>query len=118
MLKLSKETDGYIKTYSRFRYFLFPWEYTNWIDECMSWKEACYLGDWSILYKAFLRGPDALKFLSYASVNGYHNFEIGQAKHCIMCNKNGKVVAEGIVMKFAEDEYMLSGGPIPYGLII
>jgi vanillate/3-O-methylgallate O-demethylase len=30
-------------------YFTVRWgqpEYTDWIDESMSWKETCYIGDW------------------------------------------------------------------------
>ena len=41
-------------------YFTVRWglpEYTDWIDESMSWKETCYIGDWSFLWERRFRGP-------------------------------------------------------------
>jgi hypothetical protein len=26
-------------------------EYTDWIDESLSWKETCYIGDWPFLWE-------------------------------------------------------------------
>jgi hypothetical protein len=43
-------------------YFTVRWgqpEYTDWIDESMSWKETCYIGDWSFLWERRYRGRDA-----------------------------------------------------------
>ena len=40
------------------------WEYTDWIDESMSWKDTLYIGDWSPLAKMRVKGRDALKFFS------------------------------------------------------
>jgi vanillate/3-O-methylgallate O-demethylase len=39
-------------------------EYTDWIDESMSWKETCYIGDWSFLWERRFRGRDVLKLFS------------------------------------------------------
>jgi hypothetical protein len=36
-------------------------EYADWRDESMSWKDACYIGDWSFLWERGFRGPDALR---------------------------------------------------------
>ena len=58
--------DPRIGTYTIFGGFygkFEPYEYTGWVDECMSWKETCYIGDWSPLSNKFLvKGRDALKF--------------------------------------------------------
>ncbi|MGD0918851.1 MAG: aminomethyl transferase family protein [Thermodesulfobacteriota bacterium] len=86
-------------------------EYTNWMDEQMSWKKTCYIGDWSFLTELMVKGPDALKLLSYLSVNDFTNFEIGQGKHLIQCNEDGKVIAEGIVMRLAEEEFCVQSPP-------
>jgi vanillate/3-O-methylgallate O-demethylase len=48
-------------------YFTVRWglpEYTDWIDESISWKETCYIGDWSFLWERRFRGPDVLKLFS------------------------------------------------------
>jgi vanillate/3-O-methylgallate O-demethylase len=84
-------------------------EYTDWIDESMSWKEACYIGDWSWLWERRLRGPDALRLLSDVSVNSFAKFDVGQAKHVIHCNDAGKVIHEGIVSRLGDEEFMVFG---------
>jgi vanillate/3-O-methylgallate O-demethylase len=61
-------------------------EYTDWIDESMSWKETCYIGDWSFLWERRFKGPDVLKLFSDVSVNSFAKSAIGQAKHVIHCN--------------------------------
>lgn len=93
-------------------YFTTRWgqpEYTDWQDESMSWKETCYIGDWSFLWERRFKGPDVLKLFSDVSVNSYEKFAINQSKHCIHTNDDGKVIAEGIVTRLSEDEVMLFG---------
>lgn len=93
-------------------YFTTRWglpEYTDWMDESMSWKETCYVGDWSWLWDRRFSGPDARRLLSDITVNGFSGFEIGQAKHAIHCGGSGKVIAEGILIRLGEEEFMLQG---------
>ncbi|MGO9047775.1 MAG: aminomethyl transferase family protein [Xanthobacteraceae bacterium] len=93
-------------------YFTSRWgqpEYTDWMDESMSWKESCYIGDWSFLWERRFRGPDVLKLFSDISVNSFAKFDIGQAKHVIHCNDDGKVIHEGILSRLGEEEFMLFG---------
>ena len=84
-------------------------EYTDWMDESMSWKETCYIGDWSFLWERRFKGPDALKFLSGISVNNFTQFAVGQGKHIIHCTDAGKVIHEGIVIRLGEEEFMTFG---------
>ena len=93
-------------------YFTTRWglpEYTDWIDESMSWKTTCSIGDWSFLWERRFRGPDALKLFSDTCVNSFQKFDIRQSKHVINTNKDGKVIAEGILTRLSEDEFMLFG---------
>jgi len=48
-----------IHTYTQFGSTFEPWEYTDWIDESMSWKDTLYIGDWSPLAKMRVRGREA-----------------------------------------------------------
>ncbi|MDI9941087.1 MULTISPECIES: aminomethyltransferase family protein [Rhodococcus] len=80
-------------------------EYSDWQDEQMSWKTTCYLGDWSFLWDLQVDGPDALKLFRDSSINSYENFPIGAAKHLVQCNENGKVVAEGVLMRLGEQSF-------------
>lgn len=93
-------------------YFTARWglpEYTDWIDESMSWKETCYLGDWSFLWERRFWGPDALKLFSDISVNSFSRFAVGQSKHVVHCNEDGKVIHEGILSRLGDEEFMLFG---------
>ena len=117
MTLLLKEEPAMTVTVSQMRstpegYFTVRWgqpEYTDWIDESMSWKETCYIGDWSFLWERRFKGPDVLKLFSDVSVNSFAKFAIGQAKHVIHCNEAGKVIHEGILNRLGEEEFMLFG---------
>ncbi|MFW3168792.1 hypothetical protein [Geodermatophilus sp. CPCC 206100] len=84
-------------------------EYTDWLDESLSWKDACYIGNWSFLWQHRFTGPDVLRLFSDFSVNSFARFELGQSKHVIHTDVNGKVVHEGILTRFGEEEFMLHG---------
>lgn len=101
--KLRTIPPGYITT--RFREI----EFTNWIDESMAWKQTCTLGDWSWIWERRFKGPDALKLLKDTTINGFEKFDILQSKHATQCDANGKVIAEGILTRTGEDEYVLMG---------
>ena len=84
-------------------------EYTSWLDESLSWKESCYIGDWSFLWQHWFRGPDVLELFSRFAVNDFTRFAIGQSKHVIHTNRDGKVIHEGILTRFGDEEFMLHG---------
>ncbi|HSV81860.1 MAG TPA: hypothetical protein VLK85_21915 [Ramlibacter sp.] len=84
-------------------------EYTDWLDESMSWKQDASIGDWSFLWQRRIVGPDALRLLSDVSVNNLTNFALGQAKHLIHCNRDGKIIHEGVLSRLGEQEFMLHG---------
>jgi glycine cleavage system aminomethyltransferase T len=100
-----------VHTYTQFGSTFEPWEYTDWIDESMSWKDTLYIGDWSPLAKLRVGGRDALKFFSAIAVNSFAKFDVGQAKHIILCNRSGKIMGEGVLMKLAEEDYLFTSGP-------
>ncbi|WP_032405605.1 aminomethyltransferase family protein [Rhodococcoides fascians] len=84
-------------------------EYTDWLDESMSWKETCYIGDWSFLWQHRFTGPEVLDLFSEVSVNSFAKFDHGQSKHVIHTNKNGKVIHEGVFTRFGDDDFVLHG---------
>jgi len=75
----------------------------------MSWKETCYIGDWTFLWERRFKGPDVIKLFSDISTASFEKFDVGQAKHMIHCNKDGKVIHEGILSRTDEDEWLLFG---------
>jgi vanillate/3-O-methylgallate O-demethylase len=84
-------------------------EYTDWLDESLSWKQTCYIGDWSFLWQHRITGPDALRMLGDITVNSFATFELGQSKHAIHTNKDGKVIHEGVLTRFGDEEFVLHG---------
>ena len=103
MSKFRKPSEGY---------FTVRWglpEYTDWMDESMSWKKTCYIGDWTFLWERRFKGPEAIRLFSDISVNSFAKFDIGQAKHCIHCNEDGKVIHEGILSRVGAEELLLFG---------
>ena len=87
--------------------FAVPYEYTGWRDETMAWKKTCYLhGNLNPSPTYRIKGPDALKFLSDTCVNGFSNFPIGTGKHAIMCNEEGLVMMDGVLLRLGKDDFI------------
>lgn len=84
-------------------------EYTDWLDESMSWKETCYIGDWSFIWERRFRGPEALKLFEDISINSFANFAVSQSKHVVHTTENGKVIHEGILTRLGDEEFVLFG---------
>jgi glycine cleavage system aminomethyltransferase T len=84
-----------------------PYEFTDWRNETMAWKETAYLGavlNPSPTFK--LRGPDALTFLADHCVNSFAEFAIGRAKHGIMCNEDGLLMMDGVIARTGQEEFV------------
>ena len=87
--------------------FVVPWEYTGWRDEQLSWKHTCYLhGGLNPSPTVKVTGKDALKCLADLCVNGFSNFEVSSGKHAIMCNEDGQVIADGVLLRTGEEEFI------------
>ncbi|WP_218938471.1 hypothetical protein [Modestobacter altitudinis] len=84
-------------------------EYTDWLDESLSWKQTCSFGDWSFLWQHRFTGPDAVRLIADFSVNSVEQWETGRSKHAIHTNRDGKVVHEGVVTKFGDEDYVVHG---------
>jgi glycine cleavage system aminomethyltransferase T len=103
--------DPSVVTYTRFMTGYEPHEFTGWMHESQSWKKTCYLGDWSPLLKIRVTGPEALAFFSSLAINSFAKFDIGQAKHAVFCNEEGKIMGEGVLMREAEESFLFTSGP-------
>lgn len=82
-----------------------PYEFTNWRDETISWKETCYLHTGlNPTDTMILRGPDIIPFLSRVCATNFTKFPVGMIKHGLICNEEGQIVQDGVLMRTAEDE--------------
>lgn len=82
-----------------------PAEFTNWLEEQLSWRDTCYIGYWSFMPDLHIEGPDALELLRDLTVNSMAGFEVGQAKHAVQCNGDGKVIGDGILLRMGEEQF-------------
>ena len=84
-----------------------PWNTRAGAKRRLSWKKTCYLHAGLNPAPTFrVKGPDALKFFSDHCVNSFANFAVGALKHGIMCNDDGLVMAHGVLMRVAEDDFI------------
>lgn len=88
--------------------FLVGYEYTRWWHECLAMRKTAILGDWSWLNKVMVRGPNAERFLNYATVKDLSRQQVGQVMFTPMVSEDGKVAIEGLTFKLAEDAFMFS----------
>ena len=88
--------------------FLIGYEYTRWWKESLALRQAAVIGDWSWLNKTRVRGRDAAKLMSYATIRDLSRQQVGQIVHTPMLSAQGKVAIEGLTLKLAEDEYLFT----------
>jgi vanillate/3-O-methylgallate O-demethylase len=85
-------------------------EFTNWRDEQRAWRTTASLMDSSLhMTDFYFKGPDVKRLLSDTGVNSLANFAPDRAKQFVACNHEGYVIADAILMVFADDEAALIG---------
>ena len=83
-----------------------PMEFDGWRQESLSWKNGAYLGAALALSPIYsVKGPDAERFFSENLVNDFTTMPVGGFRHGIMCDENGRIMMDGVVMRIAEDEF-------------
>ena len=91
-------------------YPVVPSEFSNWRDEQRAWRTAAVLFDQSHhMAELTVRGPDALKLMSYCTINSFANFAPGKAKQMVPCSHDGYVIGDGILFFTAKDELLFVG---------
>ena len=85
-------------------------EYAGWRQEQAAWHDGVSISDLSHhMSDTFIAGPDATRLLAAVSANDYGNFAVGQAKQFIPVAEDGNILTDGILLRTAEQEYILSG---------
>jgi vanillate/3-O-methylgallate O-demethylase len=91
-------------------YPVVPSEFTNWRDEQRAWRETAVLFDQSHhMSELTVRGPDALKLMSYCTINSFNGFAPGKAKQMVPCSHDGFVIGDGILFYLDRDELLFVG---------
>ncbi|HTY49542.1 MAG TPA: aminomethyltransferase family protein [Steroidobacteraceae bacterium] len=91
-------------------YPVVPSEYTNWRDEQRAWRDSAVLFDQTHHMAEFtVKGPDALKLMSYCTINSFNNFSVGKAKQMVPISYDGYVIGDGILFYEDKDELVFVG---------
>lgn len=95
----------------------YPFEFTNWVDEELSWHDNCYIHAGLNPFPFFdIEGADVLRLYTDVSISSFNNFPIGKARHVVVCNKKGKFVDDGILVRRSENEFLSMCLPAPEAL--
>jgi sarcosine oxidase subunit alpha len=81
--------------------------------EILNARQQVGLLDASTLGKIAVKGPDAGKFLDLIYTNMMSSLKPGRCRYGLMCDENGFLFDDGVVVRVAEDEFLLhttSGG--------
>src|SRR5262245_55148772 len=87
-----------------------PAEITNWRTEQCAWTQTCVLYDQSHhMANLYIKGPDALKLISYLGINTFKNFPLNRAKQFVPVSYDGYVIGDGILFHLEQNEYEFVG---------
>lgn len=91
-------------------YPVVPSEFSNWRLEQQGWRETAVLFDQSHhMAEITVRGPDALKLMSYLTINGFAGFAVDKAKQMVPLSHDGYVIGDGILFYLAHEELLFVG---------
>ena len=91
-------------------YPVVPSEYSNWRDEQRAWRDSAVLFDQSHhMAELTVTGPDALKLMSYTTINSFNNFTPNKAKQMVPCSYDGYVIGDGILFHLGPNELLFVG---------
>ncbi len=71
-------------------------------------RNAVGMFDTSPLYKYLVSGPDAERYLAGVLARDIRRCRPGQAQYTVWCDDRGFVVEDGVVLRLAPDEFMIS----------
>jgi glycine cleavage system aminomethyltransferase T len=87
-------------------------QYTNWMEEVRAWRNGAVLLNQSYhMTDLYVRGPDAVRFLSHVGVNSFAGFGRNKAKQLVCVNPDGYVIGDGIIFGLDDDEILYVGRP-------
>ncbi len=76
--------------------------------ECRAAREGVAVVDVSTLGKIDVRGPDAAWFLDQLYVNAIGTMRVGQARYSVMCQLDGAILDDGVVMRLGAQHFFVT----------
>jgi aminomethyltransferase len=87
--------------------FLMPVQYQGIIEEHRHVRSAAGLFDVSHMGEIEVRGPEALKFVSFVTVNDPAALEVNQVQYSAMCYQDGGIVDDLLVYRYPEHYFLV-----------
>lgn len=76
--------------------------------EYVAIRNAAGAFDTSPLYKYRFSGPDAQRYLAGVLARDTRKLAVGRAQYTLWCDDRGFVIEDGVLLRLAEDEYLLT----------
>lgn len=87
----------------RFTFPIAP-EFSNWRDEQEAWRKTVVFQDMSFhMTEVHVEGPDVIEFISHIGANSFANFGQMQAKQLILCNGEGYLIGDTVLIREDSD---------------
>lgn len=114
---LVQGTDDLVSTFRNndliYDPYIFPDQYTHWIEEQRAVRETCAIVDQSYhMHVVRVHGSDATQFLEELGVNSFEKVrrdEPPQAINYLMCNPDGYVIGDVIIFHLDENTFWSVG---------
>jgi len=74
--------------------------------ECRAARESVAVTDASTLGKIDIQGPDVVEFLNRMYTNAFHTLKVGSCRYALMCQADGMVFDDGVVMHLGPDHWL------------
>lgn len=83
-----------------------PYEYSGVKDEIEGYRSSAWIGTTLMISPIYdIIGPDAVKFLNSICVNDFSKLTMKGIRHAIICNDNGQIMTDGVVIRIEEERY-------------
>jgi vanillate/3-O-methylgallate O-demethylase len=96
-----------------FNQYVFPEEYTNWIEEQRAVRESCAIVDQSFhMETCLVTGPESVEFLESIAINSFETIRNGdppQAINLCLCNTDGYIIGDQILFYLGENQFSSVG---------
>ena len=88
--------------------YVVPDVYEDFHGEIQAIRTAVSMNEMSALYKLQVAGPDAASFLNRMVSRNILKMQPGNVWYSVFCNVGGKVVSEGMIFCFHENEFIIT----------
>ncbi|NND01932.1 MAG: glycine cleavage system protein T [Acidimicrobiia bacterium] len=97
-----------VEAFTTYNHMLLPMRYTSTEDEYESLIHGVTIWDVAAQRQVEIEGPDAAALTQYLCTRDVSRIKPGQARYTFMCNYQGGVINDPVLLKLAEDHFWLS----------